>query len=123
MKESDIDIYKERAHLLIADILPDLGMNSHENLCDGIQDLIEIVAKKAMQEAVAAARAEGVKEGREQMLADRIKDIEIIISLCKTLRHQFPNDISLQMTQEQHERELKKIESLRQPKPEQKDAE
>jgi hypothetical protein len=52
-------------------------------------------------------------QAREEVPDERIRDIELIISLCKTLRHHFPDDISLQMTQEQHVRELKEIESLR----------
>jgi hypothetical protein len=47
------------------------------------------------------------------VLDERIKDIELIIALCKKLRHHFPDDLSLQMTQEQHAKELKKIESLK----------
>ena len=101
---------------------------------------IEIVGCLSHPSAQAALRAEGAKEAllskenitvstvygyeagledgamqeRERVLNERIRDIELIISLCRSLRHQFPSDISLEMTQEQHERELKNLESLRQ---------
>jgi len=44
---------------------------------------------------------------------EHVRDLELIVSLCKTLRHHYPNDISLEMTQTHHEREIKRIESLR----------
>lgn len=52
-------------------------------------------------------------DAREDMLDERIRDIELIISLCRTLRHQFPSDLSLKMTEEQHRKELKRLESTR----------
>ena len=54
------------------------------------------------------------REEREKWLNERIGDIELILKLSEALIHQFPDDLSLKLSQEQAGRELKCLESLRQ---------
>ena len=76
----------------------------------------ELKRTQELLKIISGERGVAIRQDeREEVPDERIKDIELIIILCKQLRHHFPDDISLQMTQEQHERELKKIESLRHP--------
>ena len=119
--ESDAWLIMENIHSRPVSTPPEGAAPEHEEalslmISENARLGAELKRTQELLKIISGERGVAIRQDeREEVPDERIKDIELIIILCKQLRHHFPDDISLQMTQEQHERELKKIESLRHP--------